>query len=337
MGGKALKNIETKRCNQTEYFKIVNEVGINLYSLGLKNSIIPHYKAKEDFGDADFLVETCPNIVEKIKKHFPINDCYNNGNVFSFDYKNFQIDLIFVFPIDFYMSYVYYSYNDLGALIGRMARMLNLVYSPQGLKLKIYSNDYSRKIDTIILSKNPEQIYSVLDLDFKRWQKGFYSLEDIFNFISKSKFFHYNTFDDDKVPYESRKRDNQRRNYRIFKDWIKEHSSLFTTKKFYDLSREESVLFVSKKFPEIDITTKLKNIELKEIKRLKNKEKFNGKILMQEIPKMKTIHDENPEEFGEIIRKFVKTFVDFENFVDNYSKEEIIKHFSYFLEIQEIL
>jgi len=56
----------------------------------------------------------------------------------SFNYDDFQINFMRVKPEDFNSSFHYYNYNDLGNLIGQLARFKFLKYGDYGLKYNHY-------------------------------------------------------------------------------------------------------------------------------------------------------------------------------------------------------
>lgn len=124
---------------------------------------------------------------EFIKTEFKPNEIFHNGNCWTFDYKEVQVDLIMSSGEHFYNHFFYMSYNDLGNFIGRLAHSVGLKYGQEGLWYNHYYKN--TKLGRIIISKDYREIFNYLDLDYNRWEKGFDSLEEIFEFVSKSKLF----------------------------------------------------------------------------------------------------------------------------------------------------
>ena len=125
MGGRALKNIETRRCDRKEFDLLSNEL-LEILKLNFKHVKIPwFYRKKESFGDIDIVVSTDnfkANFREFIQHKFSPNEIFHNGNCWSFDYKGIQIDIITTSEEHFESTVTYMSGNDLGNLIGRIAQ-----------------------------------------------------------------------------------------------------------------------------------------------------------------------------------------------------------------------
>jgi len=64
------------------------------------------------------------NIENYITTNFQPNEINHNGNCWSFDYKEIQVDLIITTEEHFNSNYFYMSYNDLGNFIGRLSNNL---------------------------------------------------------------------------------------------------------------------------------------------------------------------------------------------------------------------
>jgi len=125
MGGKALKTVETIRCDRKTFDKVSNEI-IDILNKTFNKVIIPlFYKNKKTFGDIDILICTdnfSENMREFIVKNFKPNEIFHNGNCWSFDYKKIQIDFITCSSEHFDSNYNYLNYNDLGNFVGRIAQ-----------------------------------------------------------------------------------------------------------------------------------------------------------------------------------------------------------------------
>ena len=130
MGGNALKNCTTRRYQADEYHRLEDEVRKKWREHFLTEAHpITAYKTKESFGDMDLIVvsETLPPMwTELVKEVFQPQESVKNGNVFSFEYKQFQIDLIATPLKELVSSTQYFAFNDLGNLIGRVAHSMGL-------------------------------------------------------------------------------------------------------------------------------------------------------------------------------------------------------------------
>lgn len=291
MGGNALK-IKTCRYNAEDYALISVDVAnkLNYYEtsngVGIKNTIPKSYHKKNSFGDLDVLIDTKTlgndNIKDIINILFSPNEIFHNGSCYSFDYKQFQIDFILVKSKYFETSKIYYSYNDLGNLMGRIAAQMGFRYGHFGIKVQYY---YKGKKYENEFSKDIEKIFNFLGFDYNKfYHNGFETLEDIFNFVIESKYFNPNIFDYDKLNHQNRTRNKKRDNYRKFLEYIKKENNLnyhefsndkdFYIKKadiFFNISLEENILQWKK---EIDFDEKIN-------------EKFNGHLIMERYPELK--------------------------------------------------
>jgi hypothetical protein len=230
MGGNALKNTQTRRYQRDEYYALETEV---LYALRSAfpariMDAIPAYAGKESFGDMDILLES-DNMTVKVRDvleaTFSPTEIIKNGNCYSFDYKQLQIDLILT-PIEvFNTSLVYFSYNDLGNLMGRIYHQMGLKYGHEGLTYAVYddtdTND-TRCLDVITVSRNHTLIFSIAGYSYERWLKGFKNLEEIFEFAVDTPYFNYGIFDLENRNHRSRIRDRKRQTYTKFLEWAKD-------------------------------------------------------------------------------------------------------------------
>ncbi len=248
MGGKAIKKVEISRINKNDYILIKKNI-YELLSKDFELDFLFDLPEKEDFGDLDILYLTIhnKNIKDYIIKYFNPNEIVSNGNVISFDYKlnknnqyiYFQIDLIKTNKLD--ITKFYFSYGDVGSIIGLIAKKYNLVFGFDGLWINtklstikeylIKNNnnlDIIENIDSIneennfgkiVLTNSPEKICEYLDFDYQKWKKGFINNKDIIEWIIKSKYCKKNIF------YQTNRehRENIKRSfYKLFMDHVSE-------------------------------------------------------------------------------------------------------------------
>lgn len=228
MGGNALKNVETRRYNRDEYFQLVDSVVEQLRSLpsfqDRNMAVIPAYGNKESFGDMDLLVASDNldhRIWDEIRSIFHPQDFVRNGPVTSFDVEQFQIDLILT-PQRFFDSHLaYYSFNDLGNLMGRVAYGAGFRYGGVGLEYRVYDSRYENThIGTVQLTSDPLEAMAFLGYDPVRFGKGFLTKQDIFEYVISSPLTYMDFFDLDKRSYKARVRDAKRVTYSEFLEWV---------------------------------------------------------------------------------------------------------------------
>lgn len=239
MGGKALKGIDCVRLDKAQYENLCTKVLQTIQSKPdiCRASVVQAYGNKESFGDMDVLVEwdrPPSELSALIQEWFAPQEMVLNGSVCSFNIENFQVDFIAETSLHYDVSRVYYAYNDLGNLMGRIAYAMGLKYGHHGLAYSVYAQrtdegfshlSVGRQdgvcLGDVTLSKDPAAIFSFLGYDFAKWEKGFSSLEDIYQFVVSSPYFHPDLFDLEKRTYKARVRDAKRSTYTGFLEWIK--------------------------------------------------------------------------------------------------------------------
>lgn len=163
-----------------------------------------------------------------------------------------------------------------------------------------------------------------LGLDYTKWQNGFTTLEDIFEWVSTGKYFDPNIFLGE-LSAINEKRDRKRRTFSRFLDWVEETKP----KQNYEFmprdQREEYIPLVENFFA-CDIRGGLDDFNFDMELEKKMKEKFNGEIVM-EITGLKgkelgafmgnfKKHDDGSfdqyilETSPELIRQYIKTVFD---------------------------
>lgn len=227
MGGNALKKVETHRLPAKEYFELVREFEFVFSSVfGFVPRVIRAYNNKESFGDADFLVDASllpPNWIEMLVSGFRLttDDYVKNSNVVSMNYKNFQVDLIVTAREHMGSSMFYFSYNDFGNLIGRIGHKLGIKIGHKGISIVVRHKDRNDHIlREIFLTNDTSVALDILGLDRARYIAGFDTLEDIFKYVSSSKYFDPEIFSLEHRSAVSRIRDKKRATYSAFLKWV---------------------------------------------------------------------------------------------------------------------
>lgn len=225
MGGNALKACVTRRLDAETYDILVAYIGALLsdMDLGLRFNVIRSYSAKESHGDMDILVQSDglpPDFQERIRAVFSPKQMVRNGNCLSFEYREFQIDLILTPSHDYDMARNYYAYNDMGNFLGRIANSMGVKLGHTGLSYGWTIGTYEFKKE-IILS-NWSDILIVLGYDPDVYDKGFENLTDIFEFVASGSFFNPDLFCLADRNHAARTRDAKRKTYIAFLEWMKD-------------------------------------------------------------------------------------------------------------------
>lgn len=188
----------------------------------IKGEIVKSYRHKEDFGDIDVVIDDRVDIVP-IFAHFRPKKCAVNGNVMSIAYDSIQIDFIRT-PKEYIQTTLdYFAYNDLGNLLGKIARALGFKYGNKGLIYQ-YKDENKNVIEDIQVTANLEDILAVFGLDSERYKQGFDTMEDIFKFVASSEFFHPELYALENATTANRIRDSKRKTYQAFLEWMESQS-----------------------------------------------------------------------------------------------------------------
>jgi len=226
MGGNALKNVVTRRYARAEYYQLKERILNKLQGHIDRYDVPREFPGKESFGDLDVLM-VCPssiNIRNLIEELFHPTEIQHNGDVCSFDFEEFQIDFILVSNDQFENAIVYFSYSDLGGLIGNICHKIGLKYGIQGLWMNVHTKEFDPTTTStkLILSTNVPQIFDFLGYDYQRYLTGFDHENDFFQWIISGKYFRRFYFDDDQLNHAHRQRTSKRPIYIKFIAYLNE-------------------------------------------------------------------------------------------------------------------
>jgi hypothetical protein len=121
------------------------------------------------------------------------------------------------------------SYGDLLQIIGITHRALGIVCNDQGLYVRIPEIEpYNKKQALLFLTRDPDQameFYGFLDKD--TYWAGFKNEDDMFKWISNSRFFSHETFGKRVEKSNDRARQTKRPMYqRFIEEWMPAHADL---------------------------------------------------------------------------------------------------------------
>jgi hypothetical protein len=326
MGGNALKNTTTRRYDAAEYEFLVDEVLATLQKkYFLRCNVLPAYRLKPSFGDMDVLVEKNHSIdwfINMVHDAFRPNEVFSNGGVISFDFKELQIDLVLVGKENYASAFAFFSWNDLGNFIGKIAHKFGLKYGIKGLEYVHRTQDQSKIFGRINLSKDPSVILPFLGFDYERWLEGFDTKEEIFDFIVNSKYFNPEMFRFKNLSAEHKKRNRRRDMYLDFLNYVEslENSVGVQYYPFYK-DKTEYHFWIEENFS--GFKAKLADLEHREERARKAKQKFNGKLVMDK-------YGYEGKELGKLLGNFKKEFDtegELNQFLVNTSQEQVWDYF----------
>jgi len=328
MGGKALNKygVFTERKNTIIYndikFKIIFQLNKDFKSK-LKSHSVVSYHTKEDHGDLDLLIKENSDLNIDYKKY--IQDTFNpreinhNANVYSFDYKNFQIDFILISEDNWEIAKTYFSYDPAGNIMGKVFHKFNLSYGWKGLEYK-FRNFNGKNSKNIPISKDPRKIFEFSGYNYTGFLRGFETLEDIFKFLINNKYFSPEIFKFENLKHIDKKRNRKRVSYNVFLEYINKKN----IKSRYEFHKNKDVYlkYINMFFPEAKLLRKLEELKLEDERNKLLSAKFNGNIIMKHIPQL------SGKLLGKSISNFKENLSDnYEDFILNADEEKIIEMF----------
>jgi len=329
MGGKAmaLLNIETERKSTFDHERIQSiliPIIKEMFNTEVKG--VKYFHTKESHGDLDLLIlnnGNLGNIAEKLRKRF--GPVYNNGNVFSFEFEKYQIDIIPQPTRNWDICSDFFDYDPTGNLMGKIAHKFGLKYGFQGLVYPF--RNFSGRLSTdIIISKDSRKIFEFLGYDYDRYLKGFDTVDEIFEWIVTGKYFCVENFKMDNLNHIDRKRNKKRVTYQGFLEYIEKNN--IKSNHTFEKDKEKYINEVDKFFPESKFKEQLEELRRKDLRNKLASERFNGNMIIDET-------GITGKELGGIIggfksyieKTFDKSFNDF--IVDDcLNSDDVMKHFN---------
>ncbi len=330
MGGKALNRygVTTERKNTEEFLRIGLEIKDRVFrdwnGIVLDTEIVTCYHTKPDHGDLDLLICLSEgagiNWKSYIEEKFNPQAIHANGNVYSFDYQNFQIDFIPIQESMWETAKTYYSYDPLGNIMGKTFHKFGLSYGWDGLFYK-FRNFNGRLAQNILLTNDARRIFEFADYDYDRYLQGFETLEDIMKFTINTKYFDAQIFQMDNLKSIDKKRNRKRKSYHIFLKYLEENNLTLRSYKFQK-NKELYLPMIDAKFPEAKLWEKLNSLQAKDREDKILSQKFNGDIVMSWLPDLKG------KELGHAIGKFKESLGDeYREFILNADYKTIEERF----------
>lgn len=254
---------------------------------------VPYYSEKEDFGDLDIIIKANTDVVrDAVVKHFGFipekskedhsHQYSTNHNVISFLYETFQIDLICTIA-DYETSIAYYSFNDVGNILGRFCHKLGLKFGHTGLLYPLRSDGRSIRKE-IVISRDVNEILRFLGLNSSKWNTGFTTLEDIFEWVSTGQYFDPTIFERGEMSVINEKRDRKRKTFSKFLDWVEEtkpkQNYVFENSGDSFADKDKYIPGIEAFFG-VDIRGQQAEFRKKVEQELLIKQKFNGELVME--------------------------------------------------------
>lgn len=259
MGGNVFKNVaEVARIPAEEYDRFNLRVCEKLYDTGLFDVLfrVNSYRNKPDHGDLD-IVAVKPGIkigtiAAEIKEAFNTEHVTSSGDTISFLFRNHQVDLILCEDYDIALfASCYFSWNDLGNFMGRVAHRLGFKFGHDGLRYVIRDPDNAvRVVKEVVVTIDFAEAVKFLGYDYHNWGFGFDNPEDIFRYACSSEYFDPAQFNLSNRSSEARRRDRTRKMYQDMLVFLNQEYGLQGDEPKTPVDRQEHLQRAFERFPD---------------------------------------------------------------------------------------
>ena len=197
--------------------------------------------------------------------------------------NRFQVDLIHVPPDVFTFALAYFSYNDLGNLLGRVARHHGFKLGHNGLfrPLRAPGNE-SHFVRDVVVTRDWSKALQLLGYDPARWEQGFDTMDEMFAFVMNSRAFHSSAFPFEHRSHRARVRDRKRPTYTAFLQHLANCGLVPATEMdadTLDVMRQRALASALDQFEDFAKEWQQAQADLKD--RLTFRQRFNGDVVRQ--------------------------------------------------------
>ena len=305
MGGNLFK---LGRLPRAQYLVIEADVRRFLDDLLPDGYRIPrYYGSKPDFGDLDVVIDQgavealggADAFQTAVTDGLGTSRAMNTGHVYATVYRDFQVDY-FMRPSDrFEATYNYLSFNDLGNILGKIAKRLGLKYGEEGLSFVFRRESQTSYKKEHLVSRDWSRILAFLGLDLGPWQRGFETLEEMFGWVVGSPWFSVAPYLDGDKAIE--RRTALRTTMARFVQWLEETGA--DQRPTFLADRSGYAPRIDLAFPEAGLTHWLNAERAREAEAVALRAKFSGDLV-------RTWTGLQGRALGEFIRRFRSQYGD---------------------------
>lgn len=189
------------------------------------------YAEKRDFGDMDILIDDADGYdARAVAALLGACEVVENGDVTSIGVRLpegvFQIDLLQTPTACFDFAARYFGFNDLGNLLGRVARRFGAKLGQRGLLYPLRDPDNGfHLLAELTITLDFACALRLLGYDPVRYESlrsggGFRTLDDIFAYVVSSPYVHPDLYLLENLNHRARVRDAKRPTYHAFLAWL---------------------------------------------------------------------------------------------------------------------
>lgn len=175
MGGRAFGRV-MPRLDRATYARVCDRLVTYLQTYYRQVEVPRCLPTKESFGDVDLLVAGPVKAFDP-KQHAGSSDVVRNGNVMSFEFEGFQVDLLQYGEVTD-MKRFFSDFGDMGMILGVMASRYGMRLSPRGLHIILPCD---RKL---LLSDDLDSLFRLFDMEPRTWHAGFQNPAEVNDFLA---------------------------------------------------------------------------------------------------------------------------------------------------------
>lgn len=164
------------RLDRATYVRVCDRLVTYLQTFYRQVEVPRCLASKADFGDVDLLVAG-PLKAFDPKHHAGSTDVVRNGNVMSFEFEGFQVDLLQYGEITD-MKRFFSDFGDMGMILGVMTSRYGMRLSPKGLHIILPCEG------KLLLGDDLDSVLRVLDMDPRAWHAGFRDQSEVNDFLA---------------------------------------------------------------------------------------------------------------------------------------------------------
>lgn len=259
MGGNALKSVVTKRLPDLEYKALIAELLPKLQALlNTDLTVLKNYHNKPDHGDLDIIVRTYHgwnvDLINVLKDELGAREVFKNSYMYSFDYNEFQVDLILMGEENYESATFFYQHGDLGNLLGYLVHLNGFKYGHEGLRFTVKDPENGNVIDYVNISKSKFDMLNFMGLDQLKWEKGFDEKTDIFEYVTSCFFYNSDSYNSEHQNNAKKHRNSKRKMYHDFLEWKKDKP------KFNNIYTEQDMFNRVEAFFGIDLNLEIRKV-----------------------------------------------------------------------------
>jgi len=242
--------------------------------------------------------------LESLKSGIDVSDVKNtkHGHVFEMGGKKITILYTKEETFDFFCNVSTYGINS---ILGKITKGSNLKLTQEGLyyEEKLGIENHNSKVGHVLITKDFDDLMTILELSTKQFHEGFEHQDDMFAFIANSPYLKTSVF-------TNPKNEHKHSMYEAFQAYLLLND---IEKPGDNISYEE----LDGMFPEVNFLAEIDKLKAEEKRKRESINKFNGRVILDHFP------DLDKKKIGTSMGYFKHSFEGVEDYKDFLSDNSI--------------